>query len=238
MTDVHSHIIFDVDDGSSTLEESLKLVRYLASLGFQNLIATPHYIDGSDYCAENEEKLKKLAILRDAVAKEGINVNIYLGNEIFIAEDILRLVKEQKIYSLNNSKYLLIELPFHNKIINLEDIFFEIKCAGYIPILAHPERYTYFQKDYKLVDSLKENEILFQCNFSSILNQYGHEAKKLMKYMLKKKYVDYLGTDIHHIGKTFVLDNFSKIQKKIITIAGLDYYNQIIENGNNIIEEE
>lgn len=236
MTDVHSHILFNVDDGSNSLEESLELIKKLSASGFHNIIATPHYIDGSDYCSDNREKLRHLEVLKEAIKKEKIDVNLYLGNEIFISEDIIELVKENKIYGLNNSKYLLIELPFNNKIINLEDIFFEIKCAGYIPILAHPERYTYFQKDYKLVDTLKENEILFQSNFSSILGEYGHGAQKLMKYMLKKKYIDFLGTDIHHTRKSYVLDNFAKIEKKIVKLAGLEYYHQIIKNGNNIVK--
>ena len=114
MTDIHSHIIFDVDDGSSSIEESIKLIKELKNAGFDNIIMTPHYIEGSEYSSENEEKLTKLALLKEEVKKQNIDINLYLGNEIFINDHIIEGIKEDKIYTLNNSKYLLFELPFHN----------------------------------------------------------------------------------------------------------------------------
>mgnify|MGYP007100271169 FL=1 len=79
---------------------------------------------------------------------------------------------------------------------------------------------------------------MLQCNYVSILGYYGKSAEKLIKYMLKNKYVDYLGTDIHHIKKTFVIDNFDKIKKKIIKIAGITYFENIIDNANSLIHNE
>lgn len=235
MTDVHSHILFDVDDGSSSIEESIELLKRLKETGFDNVILTPHYIEGSDYSSLNKEKLEKLSILREAIKENNIDINIYLGNEIFINDNIIELINNGSIYSLNNTKYLLIEFPFHNKILNIEDIMFEIMHAGYVPVIAHPERYTYFQEDYSLVDSLRESGVMFQSNYSSILGFYGKNAEKLFKYMLKKEYIDFLGTDIHHINKSYVLDNFKKIEKKIIKIAGTEYYKEICENCNSLV---
>ena len=236
MTDLHSHIIYDVDDGSSSIEESIALIKELKSIGFTNIIMTPHYIEGSEYSSENEEKITKLEILREEVKKQNIDINLYLGNEIFINDHIIDGIKENRIYTLNNSKYLLFELPFHNQIIGLSDIIYEMKIAGFIPILAHPERYAYFQKNKHLIDELKEEGLLFQCNYASILGNYGTGAKKLLKYMLKKEYVDYFGTDIHHIKKSFVIDNFDKIKKSIIKITGEEYFQEIIDNGDNIVK--
>ena len=186
MTDIHSHIIFNVDDGSSSLEESIKLIKYFKEVGFNNIIATPHFIRNTEYSAENNEKLEKLAILKEAVKKHNIDINLYLGNEIYISEHIDEDIKSNKIYTLNNTKYILFELPFHNEILNLPDIVYELKMNGYIPILAHPERYDFLKRNYKEVDKLKEEGLLFQCNYSSILEYYGKDAKKLFKYMLKK----------------------------------------------------
>ena len=238
MTDIHSHILFDVDDGSNSIEESISLIKKMNMIGFDNIILTPHYIENSKYCSFNDEKLKKLNILKNEVKKQGIPINLYLGNEIFINDHIIEEIKNNQIYTLNNSKYLLFELPFHNQILNLQDIIYEIILAGYIPILAHPERYDAFQNDYHLVDTLKKEGLLFQCNYSSILGYYGKDAKKLFKYLLKSNYVDYLGTDIHHINKTYVIDNFEKIKKKIIKYAGIEYYNKIIENCDKLVKEE
>lgn len=236
MTDVHSHILFDVDDGSSSIEESIALLKKLKEVGFNNVILTPHFIDGSDYCSKNYEKIEKFNILKKEIKDRNIDINIYLGNEIFINDNIINFIKDGSIYPLNNGKYLLIELPFHNKIINLEDILYEIKLAGYIPIIAHPERYTYFQDDYSLVDELRDNDVMLQANYSSILGFYGKREEKLVKYMLKNKYIDFFGTDIHHVRKSYVIDNFKKIEKKIIKVAGSDYYEEIIDNCNSLVK--
>ena len=238
MTDIHSHIIFGVDDGSKSIEESLELLSNMKKAGFDNVIMTPHYIAGASYSAKNDEKLEKLNILRDAVKKAGIDIGLYLGNEIFINDHIVEDIKDGKTYTLNNTKYLLFELPFHNQILGLEDILYEIKIQGYIPILAHPERYSYLQNNYHLVDELKESGLLFQCNYSSILGGYGKASQKLMKYMLKKRYVDYLGTDLHHMAKGFVIDNFKKIDKVLMKIAGKEYYREMINNCDDLIKEE
>ena len=236
MTDIHSHIIFDVDDGSKSIEESLELLKMLSSVGFNNVIMTPHYIEDTEYCSYNSEKLEKLNILRDEVKKHNIGINLYLGNEIFINDHIVEGIQEGKIYTLNNTKYLLFELPFHNQILGLADFVYEMKIAGYVPILAHPERYSYFQNNYDLVDELKEEGLLFQCNYASILGYYGKESEKLLKYMLKNEYVDYLGTDIHHTSKAYVIDNFKKIDKMFNKIAGKEYYQEIIQNGDNLVK--
>lgn len=235
MTDVHSHILFGVDDGSSSIEESITLLKGLKEVGFNNVILTPHYIEGSDYCSSRSNNLEKYNELKKIVKDKKIGINIYLGNEIFIDDDIIEYIKEGKISSLNDTKYLLIELPFHNKIVNLEDTLYELSYAGFVPILAHPERYDFFQKDYKMVDSLRENGVLFQANYASILGYYDNKSKKLLKYMLKKGYIDFLGTDIHRTKKMFVIDNFDKIEKKIVKIIGTDNYKKIISNCNKLV---
>ncbi len=235
MTDLHSHIIYGVDDGSSSVEESLEILKGLKSVGFDNVIMTPHYIEGTEYCSDNDTKLIELEILKREVLEHNIDINLYLGNEIFVNDHIVSGIKNGLIYTLNNSKYLLFELPFHSRINNLTDIIYEIRYQGYIPILAHPERYSYFQKNYKLVDELKEEGLLFQCNFASILGFYGKDASKLLKYLLKKEYVDYLGTDIHHANKMYTVDNFAKIVKKFNKIAGSEYYQKILKNGDDLI---
>jgi len=237
MTDIHSHILFDVDDGARNLAESIELLKKIQEVGFENVILTPHYIENSEYCSDNKEKKKKFEELKNELKKKKININVYLGNEVFINNNVDKLIEEGSVYTLNNTKYVLIELPFHNQIVSLEDIIYELKIKGLVPIIAHPERYTYFQKKYEKVDKLREEGVLFQANYASILGFYGNDSKKLLKYMLKNKYIDYFGTDIHRTSKLFVLDNFSKIEKKIIKITKLDYYNKIMSNCDKIVKK-
>ena len=238
MIDTHNHILFDIDDGCRNIEESIVLLKQMEELGFRKIILTPHYINGTKYTINNLEKEYKLNLLKEKLKENKINIELYLGNEIFITDNIVDLLRINVVSSINKGRYILIELPFENEIIGLSDILYELRYNNLIPIIVHPERYTYFQDDTKKIEFLREEGVLFQCNYSSILGFYGNKAKRVMKYLLKNGYVDFLGTDIHRCNKTYVLDNFKKIEKKIIKIIGEYKYQKIIENSKKIIDDE
>ena len=115
MIDIHSHILPGIDDGSKSFEESMELIRSASSNGVTDIIATPHYIVGSDYMINNEEKRKLLLKLKKQIKKEEIPINLYLGNEVFVENNMLELRKKKEITTLHNSKYLLFELPLNYK---------------------------------------------------------------------------------------------------------------------------
>lgn len=235
MTDVHSHILFGIDDGSRTISESVELLKKLKSVGFNNVILTPHFILDSTYNSNYESNIKIYNELKERLISENIDINIYLGNEIFIDKNVPTLLEKNIITSLNGTKYVLVEFPMHNKLLNIEDILYEIRSKGYEVVIAHPERYDAFKEDYSIVDTLREDGFLFQSNYSSILGYYGKDSIKLLKYMLKRHYIDFLGTDIHRIEKTYVIDNFKKIEKHIIKVTGSEYYNKIQLNNNKLV---
>lgn len=235
MTDVHSHILFGIDDGSRTISESIELLKKLKSVGFNNVILTPHFILDSTYNSNYEANIKIYNELKERLINENIDINIYLGNEIFIDKNVPTLLEKNIITSLNGTKYVLVEFPMHNKLLNIEDILYEIRSKGYEVVIAHPERYDAFKEDYSIVDTLREDGFLFQSNYSSILGYYGKDSIKLLKYMLKRHYIDFLGTDIHRIEKTYVIDNFKKIEKHIIKVTGSEYYNKIQLNNNKLV---
>lgn len=235
MTDVHSHILFGIDDGSRTISESVELLKKLKSVGFNNVILTPHFILDSTYNSNYESNIKIYNELKERLIDENIDINIYLGNEIFIDKNVPTLLEKNIITSLNGTKYVLVEFPMHNKLLNIEDMLYEIRSRGYEVVIAHPERYDAFKEDYSIVDTLREDGFLFQSNYSSILGYYGKDSIKLLKYMLKRHYIDFLGTDIHRIEKTYVIDNFKKIEKHIIKVTGSEYYNKIQANNNKLV---
>lgn len=235
MTDVHSHILFGIDDGSRTISESVELLKKLKSVGFNNVILTPHFILDSTYNSNYESNIKIYNELKERLIDENIDINIYLGNEIFIDKNVPTLLEKNIITSLNGTKYVLVEFPMHNKLLNIEDMLYEIRSRGYEVVIAHPERYDAFKEDYSIVDTLREDGFLFQSNYSSILGYYGKDSIKLLKYMLKRHYIDFLGTDIHRIEKTYVIDNFKKIEKHIIKVTGSEYYNKIQSNNNKLV---
>lgn len=145
-----------------------------------------------------ENNLDLLDRLKVELVKHQIPVNLYLGNEIYIDSDIIKLFKEGIISSLNDSKYLLIELPMSGENEIYYDVFLDLINMGYKVVLAHPERYISFQKDFNKVYELKEIGVLFQCNVGSILGDYGSPAKKTIKRLLKEHLITFMGTDIHH----------------------------------------
>ena len=238
MIDIHSHIIYDIDDGCSNIEESVNVVKKLKTLGFDNIILTPHYIKASEYTIENKEKKDKYNLLKEELIKNNINVKLYLGNEIYMNDEIDELVLNKKVYTMNKSRYILIEFSLYNEIKNIEDYLYELKLKGYIPVIAHPERYSYFQKDYNKVNELYESGVLFQCNYASIIGTYGKDAMKLVTYLLKNKMVSFMGTDIHKEKSSFY-DNFNKIIKKIKSLVDDSYFNDITHNNAiKIINDE
>ena len=198
MIDIHSHLIYGVDDGSKDIETSLKVLSNLSENGVTDIILTPHYIVDTNYVSKKTDNIIKLKELQREVKKLGININLYLGNEIYIDKDILKYIKENKMCSLNNTEYILVELPMSGVYEDYLDIFSNLINIGFKVILAHPERYTSFQKDYSLIDEVVATGVLLQSNIDSIVGGYGKEAKKTMKYILKNKLVSFVGTDIHN----------------------------------------
>ena len=198
MIDIHNHLLYGIDDGSKTIEESIDVLKDMEKCGYTDIILTPHYIDGSKYSNTKEDNLKRVEVLQNELKKNNIDINLYLGNEIYIDEDISDLLKKDLISSLNNTKYLLIELPMSGDYVGYQELFKDLINKGYKVILAHPERYLTFQDDYDLIYELKDMGVLFQCNIDSLVGKYGPYAKDMLIDLLIDGQVSFLATDIHH----------------------------------------
>ena len=233
MIDMHNHILYGIDDGCKTIEESIETIKNMKKIGFNSIVLTPHYIEDSSFNANNNLKLQKLEILKEELLKNNIDVNLFLGNEIFINESINELIINKEIRSINNTRYILIELPFNNQILNLDDYLYELKLKGYKIIIAHPERYTYFKDNYEEARKLYDSGVLFQVNYGSIIGQYGSSSLKLVKKLLKDDMVDFISTDIHKPSSS-LFDKFDDIKHKIIKIIGEDKFKDI--SYNNILK--
>lgn len=233
MIDMHNHILYGIDDGCKTIEESIETIKNMKKIGFNNIVLTPHYIEDSSFKANNNLKLQRLEILKEELLKNNIDVNLFLGNEIFINESINELIINKEIRSINNTSYILIELPFNNQILNLDDYLYELKLKGYKIIIAHPERYTYFKDNYEEARKLYDSGVLFQVNYGSIIGQYGSSSLKLVKKLLKDDMVDFISTDIHKPSSS-LFDKFDDIKHKIIKIIGEDKFKDI--SYNNILK--
>lgn len=228
MKDLHTHLLFGIDDGAKTIEETISILKKLEKSGVKELVFTPHYINGTKYNCNNKEKEEILEKVKEEIKKEEINIKVYLGNEIFITSKILNLIKKNEIETINNGKYILIELPLESKYNRAEQVINEIVSHGYIPILAHPERYGMFQRHPNLIEEYLKSGILLQGNYTSLFGKYGKNAKKTLKLLLKKKYISFLGSDTH---KEFEYD-IKKLKKKLLKITKDEKYTEDILNNN------
>lgn len=227
MIDIHSHLIYGVDDGAKTLEDSISIIKDLKNWGYTDLIITPHYITETVYTSPRQDNRIKLAKLQNRLRAENIDINLYLGNEIYIDRGIENLLKNYQISPLADTKFLLIELPMSGEFDDYESILISLILKGYRVILAHPERYHSFQKDYKKLEYLYENGVIFQSNLGSLTGKYGKKAEKLVKKLLKDDYVFTLATDIHHKTETSkFLDALRKLEKQVGAIKADELMNK------------
>ena len=236
MKDLHCHICYGIDDGPKTLEESIKMLEYMAKCGFTDVFATPHYMEDSKYIATNTQKNKILKKLQEVIKDRNLNLNLYCGNEIYISNNILEMIKNKKIMTLNNSRYLLIEFSLFYKNPNIRSILYELLRNGYVPIIAHPERYVYLDKDFTLIKELKDLGCLFQGNYPSLFGKYGKTAKKNLTKMIKQGIISFLGSDIHCIEELYI----EKLPKKLKRIVKSDdiVENLLYNNINKVINNE
>ena len=232
MIDFHSHIIHGVDDGAKNLDMSLEMLQNADSEGVEYICATPHFIT-EEFEISREKYLEKLNRLILASKEESFNVKILSGLEIYMHPNLPKLYKEKKIWGINDSKYLLIELPMGQFPIYTENVFYELMLLGAKPILAHPERNNQIIKKHDLVINLIEQGVLMQINSGSLLGDYGKEVKKTAEELLKNNMIHILGSDGHNITsrKTKIKEAFAIVKHK-----NLGVYNWIIENQTNIIK--
>ena len=236
--DIHSHILYGIDDGSKSLEESINIIKEHIKMGFTDIVVTPHYIENSKYETNNIDKENILNELKEELKKQNIKINLYLGNEVFVNNNLEELIKKQEISTINNSKYLLIEFPMNEKPNDINNIIYELKIKGIIPIIAHPERYDYVEKNPNLVLEWIEEGALLQSNYGSIIGVYGSGPQKTIKKLLKKDLIDFLAKDIHYPNNKIYL-NMDKIRKKIKKIISEERFIELANtNPKRIIENK
>lgn len=228
MIDFHSHIVYDVDDGSENIDNSIELLKQAEQAGFKSIILTPHYMEDYYKCSKNIIK-DKIEILKEKCNEEKININLYQANEIYITNHMVDLLNNEIASSINNSKYVLFELPMNEEPQNLLEVVYNLIENGKTPIIAHPERYIYIQKDPNKLIELIDLGVLFQANYGSIIGLYGKEIQKTVKLLLKNNFIHFLGTDEHRSGKIYI--NIENVKKELRKILSEETIQNIIENN-------
>ncbi len=204
--DVHSHLLPGIDDGSPDLSTSLQLIRGMIDLGYKKLITTPH-IMGDMYKNSPEIIAGKLELLRKAVKQEGLEVEINAAAEYFLDDYVAGILKSGEPLLTISGKMILVEFSLAYPSHGLKDILFDLQMQGYLPVIAHPERYIYLERNKEFYEELKDIGCLFQLNLLSLTGHYGKSVQELSHYLAKKEYYDLVGTDLHHFRHLEALRN-------------------------------
>ena len=215
MIDFHTHILPNIDDGSRSIEETFNLIKEAKEAGFEGIILTSHYIENYYETNVPERDVWVKAISENLQAK-GIDTNLYLGNEIYISNNMMELLEQGKASTINNSCYVLFELPLNAEPLNLYDAIYSLQENKLIPVLAHPERYSYVQKEPELIYDLIQKGCLMQANYGSIIGQYGVKAEYIVKKLLESNMIHFLGSDVHRQNSIYPKISFAIEQIKAI----------------------
>lgn len=200
MIDIHCHILPEIDDGARDLETAIRMCHLAQVNGIKHIVATPHTntIDNIDHFLKTRDE--RLHVLRKHIADRGIDVKLYPGAEVFVDDDIF-FANDLKRLTINGSRYILIEFNFRNvQIRKIYDYLNEIIDMGLVPIIAHPERYEFFQFDYDAVNSLAKNGVIFQVNATSLASLDGLQEFELAYSMAYNGLASFIGTDAHSLS--------------------------------------
>ena len=194
-TDIHSHLIPGIDDGSPNIETTILIIKELQTLGYKKIITSPHVM--SDFYKNSSEIiLSGLADIRAELKAQKISMEIDAIAEYYLDYDFEQKIGNER-FLVFGSNYLLVELSFVEPPRNLFEIIFKLQLEGYKVVLAHPERYQYFQiKDYQ---DLLERGVLFQINLLSLIGYYSLQIRNKVEDLIQQNMVSFVGTDCHNI---------------------------------------
>ncbi len=210
LVDVHSHILPFVDDGSDSFEKSVELIKNCVQDGVSKIILTPHYKRGVYQTEKDKLKLRFNDFCAE-IKSRGIDVELYLGQEIFCDNSIYELIKNKEVLTINNTQYVLLEFDYFNTT-DILDYAYNVSQMGYVPVIAHIERYRYLDAD-TLID-LHQMGALIQINASSVVGEYGTKFQKRVFAAIKSGLVNFVTTDIHADREVSLKSAYDVVCKK------------------------
>lgn len=195
MVDIHSHVLPKIDDGSSSFYESLDMLRISGAKGTKKMICTPHFYNPRTGFFDKKRTVEVFEGLKSRSYNLGIE--LLLGCEVFCSDLFLREINKKNFFTLNGTDYLLVEFDFKD---DIDRVLFAIDIiteAGYIPVVAHPERYSFLRRDEYYVEKFLSKGVLFQLNTSSLAGFHGERAFNFADWMLRQKFASFVASDTH-----------------------------------------
>ena len=220
--DIHSHILPGIDDGAKNVEESVMLISKMKKIGFGKIIATPHtyanlYENTNDSIKSSFQLLSKLKV----------DLKIDYASEYLIDSSLTKRISEKTILTLKEN-HILLEMSYLAPPNNLHEIIHFALINNYTPIIAHPERYIFYHKNFKEYEMLKRIGCKFQLNLLSVTGHYGKSVLKISKKLIRKNLIDFVGSDIHNKKHIDAFNNK-------ICIDAVNNFKKALEANNQFI---
>jgi protein-tyrosine phosphatase len=220
--DMHSHVLPMLDDGADNFNDSIVLLKELETMGYKKLIATPH-IMGDFFKNTPQTILPKLEELKKIAKEQGIQLELEAAAEYYLDEWFIeRLNTNEKLLTFGDN-YLLFELSYINPSAYVNEAIFMLNSMGYKPVLAHPERYTFWHGNTKILQEIHEKGVILQVNINSLTGYYNKGAQKMAEELIDLGIVEMLGSDCHGIRH---IDAMKKARKT-------SHYRKALSNNIN-----
>ena len=217
--DIHSHILPGIDDGAKNIDESISLISKMKKIGFSKIIGTPHVYEG----VHNNTK-ESIESSFDELNKNDLKkVKVSYGAEYMLNDSIIKKAANKSLLCLKDS-FVLVEMSYIAAPKQLYEIIFELIHNGYMPIIAHPERYRFYHNNFKNYEKLKKYGCKFQLNLFSLTNYYGKDVMSVSEKLLKMEMIDYVGSDIHNVKQ---INNFYDL----VRISSISKLEKAMENN-------
>ena len=198
MIDLHCHMLPGIDDGAPDLATSLAMARMAVADGITVTACTPHIMPGV-YDNSGPGIRSAISELQSVLDREGIALKLVGGADVHIATDLVVGLRTGRVLSLNDSSYFLFEPPHHVAPPRLAEVVFDIMAAGYRPIITHPERLTWIENHYDVVEHLARQGVWMQITAGAVTGRFGSRARYWADRMLDEGKVQILATDAHNL---------------------------------------
>ncbi|MFO7948559.1 MAG: CpsB/CapC family capsule biosynthesis tyrosine phosphatase [Armatimonadota bacterium] len=236
MIDLHTHILPGLDDGAPDMQVALAMARMAAEDGVRAVCATPHA--GLDpYYTTPAVIHEALGKLRQQIERYAIDLTLFPGSEVSVTADLNAMAGSDELLTLNESRYLLAELPFYGGIEGVEQQIFQISVSGYRVVLAHPERAQACQNDPGLLETLRYRGCLAQINVGSIIGSEGRRVRRMCRQWLEDGLVDVIASDAHNARRRRPV--LTPAKEAVVEIGGPELWQTLtVVNPALILKDE
>ncbi len=226
-TDMHSHLLPDLDDGLQTMEQTIEFVKEMEQLGYKKLICTPHILPDV-HNNSPETILPRLEEVRKALRENKIDVEIDAAAEYMVGLEFQESIQRGDKLLTFGKNYILIEMSYAAPSQNINEVIFDLKIRGYKPILAHPERYNYYLGNNDIYEEFLGRGCLLQLNLLSLTGFYGKPVQKAAEHLVKNKLISFIGSDMHHLGHLNMTKQIATSTKFHKMVLDLDLKNKLL----------